>query len=226
MIITIDGPAAAGKGTVSTKLAAKYHFVCFDTGMIYRAVGLQMVLTGRDLQNIEAATFIAQNLTYQQMMELSIHPDFRSDIGSNAASVVSSYPQVRAALLEMQRNFGKNPSFTDGKPANGVIFDGRDTGTVIFPAADLKFFMIADVEVRARRRYNEFISKNIPCSYEKVLSDMKERDERDKNRATAPMKPAEDAIIIDCSELDIEGVMAKIIPLVEEKIKNHSSLKI
>ena len=89
--------------------------------------------------------------------------------------------------------------------------------------ADLKFFIIADTEVRARRRYNEFISKNIPTTYEKVLAEMKERDERDKNRATAPMKPADDAVIIDCSELDINGVMAAITPIVEEKIKNHSS---
>lgn len=223
MIITIDGPAAAGKGTISALLSEKYNFVCFDTGMLYRAVGLQMVLTGQELQNIEAATKIASSLTYRQMMELSVHPDFRSDIGGQAASVVSSYQPVRTALLEMQRSFGKDPKFANGEPANGVIFDGRDTGTVVFPDADLKFFIVADTEVRARRRYNEFISKNIPCSYEKVLADMKERDERDKNRATAPMKPADDAIIIDCSELSIDEVMDVITPIVKEKFKAYLS---
>lgn len=218
MIITIDGPAAAGKGTISALLSKKYQMVCFDTGMIYRAVGLQMILTSQDLNNSQAATKIASQLTYQQMMELSCHPDFRSDIGGKAASIVSSYPAVRQALLEMQRKFAEQPTFADGRAANGVIYDGRDTGTVVFPNADLKFFISANIEVRALRRYKEFVAKNTETSYEKVLADMKERDERDKNRSTAPMKPAEDAVIIDGSELDIDGVMNLIVPLVEAKL--------
>ena len=218
MIITIDGPAAAGKGTISALLSKKYRLVSFDTGMLYRAVGLQMVLTGMDLTNVEAATAIAQKLTFAQMIELSQHPDFRSDVGGQAASIVSSYQPVRQALLEMQRNFAKNPAFADGTPAAGVVYDGRDTGTVVCPDADLKIFLIADVEVRAQRRHKEFLEKGIQKSYEKVLADMKERDERDKNRSSAPMKPADDAVIIDCSTLSVDALMEIITPLVEQKL--------
>ena len=218
MIITIDGPAAAGKGTVSSFLAQKYKLAYFDTGMVYRAVGLQMVLIGEDLSNKDAALKIAQNMTFPQMMELSIHPDFRSDIGSHAASVISVYPEVRTALLKMQQNFALNPVFADGTPANGVIYDGRDTGTVICPQADLKLFVTASTEVRAERRHKEFLQKGIITTYQKVLDDMIARDERDCNRSAAPLKPADDAVIIDTSNLDIEAVLAYIIPLVEAKI--------
>ena len=218
MIITIDGPAAAGKGTISAYLSEKYRLAYFDTGMVYRAVGLQMVLTGMDLQNREAALKIAQNLTFPQMMELAIHPDFRSDIGGQAASIVSAYPEVRTALLNMQKNFALNPTFADGKPANGVVYDGRDTGTVICPNADLKLFVTATTEVRAERRYKEFLQKGIAASYQKVLADMIARDERDSNRSSAPLKPAEDAVIIDTSKMDIDTVLAYIVPLVEAKL--------
>ena len=218
MIITIDGPAAAGKGTISSFVSAKYKLAYFDTGMVYRAVGLQMVLTGTDLQNKEAAYEFARNLTFPQMMELSLHPDFRSDIGSNAASVVSAYPEVRAALLKMQQNFALQPVFADGTPAEGVVYDGRDTGTVICPNADLKLFVTATTEVRAMRRYKEFVQKGLNTSYEKVLDDMIARDERDSSRASAPLKPADDAIIIDTSDLDIDAVLNVIIPLIEAKI--------
>jgi cytidylate kinase len=218
MIITIDGPAAAGKGTISSFVSAKYKLAYFDTGMVYRAVGLQMVLTGTDLQNKEAAYEFARNLTFPQMMELSLHPDFRSDIGSNAASVVSAYPEVRAALLKMQQNFALQPVFADGTPAKGVVYDGRDTGTVICPNADIKLFVTATTEVRAMRRYKEFVQKGLNTSYEKVLADMIARDERDSSRASAPLKPADDAIIIDTSDLDIDAVLNVIIPLIEAKI--------
>lgn len=218
MIITVDGPAAAGKGTISGYLSQKYKLAYFDTGMVYRAVGLQMVLVGEDLSNKDAALKIAQALTFPQMMELSVHPDFRSDIGSNAASIVSAYPEVRAALLNMQKNFALNPVFADGTTAKGVIYDGRDTGTVICPQADLKLFVTASTEVRAERRYKEFLQKGIITSYQKVLEDMKARDERDSNRSAAPLKPADDAIVIDTSKLDIEAVLAYIVPLVEAKL--------
>ena len=218
MIITVDGPAAAGKGTISGYLSQKYKLAYFDTGMVYRAVGLQMVLVGEDLSNKDAALKIARALTFPQMMELSIHPDFRSDIGSNAASIVSAYSEVRAALLDMQKNFALNPVFADGTAAKGVIYDGRDTGTVICPQADLKLFVTASTEVRAERRYKEFLQKGIITSYQKVLDDMKARDERDSNRSAAPLKPADDAIVIDTSKLDIEAVLAYIVPLVEAKL--------
>ncbi len=218
MIITIDGPAAAGKGTISSRLSQKYKLAYFDTGMVYRAVGLQMVLTGTDLQNNAAAAEIARNLTFPQMMELSLHPDFRSDIGGQAASIVSAYPDVRSALLKMQQDFALNPVFANGNKASGVVYDGRDTGTVVCPQADLKLFVTASTEVRAMRRYKEFLQKGISTSYDKVLQDMVSRDERDSKRASAPLKPAEDAVIIDTSDLNIEEVMAVIIPLVEAKL--------
>ena len=218
MIITIDGPSAAGKGTLSAYLAQTYKLAYFDTGMVYRAVGLQMVLTGLDLNNKEEALKIAANLTFPQMIELSRHPDFRSDIGSNAASIVSAYPEVRQALLAMQKNFALSPVFADGTPANGVVYDGRDTGTVICPNADLKLFITASAEVRAERRYKEYAAKGISTSYEKVLEDVISRDERDSKRSSAPMKPAEDAVIIDTSFLSIAEVIEEITPLIQAKI--------
>lgn len=215
MIITIDGPAAAGKGTLAGALAEKYKLAYFDTGMVYRAVGLQMVLSGADLQDQTKATEFAKKLTFPEMMKLSTHKDFRSDIGGQAASIVSAIPDVRSALLTMQQNFALNPVFADGTKANGAVYDGRDTGTVVCPDADLKIFITASSEVRAKRRFDEFSAKGINTTYEKVLSDMKERDERDSKRSTAPLKPADDAVIIDTSSLGIKEVLAKVCSLID-----------
>lgn len=220
MIITIDGPAAAGKGTISAYLAQKYKLAYFDTGMVYRAVGLQMVLDFADTADEEKAAQYAAKLTFPKMMELSKHIDFRSDVGGKAASVVSAYPKVRTALLKMQQDFALNPVFADGTPANGVVYDGRDTGTVVCPDADLKFFVTADTAVRAQRRYKEFSEKGIAADYQKVLDDMIARDKRDSLRPISPLKPAEDAWIIDTSAMNIEQVLQKIIPLVESKLKS------
>jgi len=219
MIITIDGPAAAGKGTISAYLSQKYKLAYFDTGMVYRAVGLQMVSDNKDVSNETEAEKVALALTFPKMIELSKHKDFRSDIGGQAASVVSAHPKVRAALLKMQQNFALNPTFADGTPADGVVYDGRDTGTVICPNAELKLFITASTEVRAHRRYKEFCEKGIETTYDKVLQDMIARDKRDSSRATAPLKPADDALIIDTSDLNIDEVLQRIIPLVEQKIK-------
>lgn len=209
MIITIDGPAAAGKGTLAAKLSEKYRYAYFDTGMVYRAVGLEMFLRNLDINDEALALQIAENLTFEKMMELSKHPEFRSQIGGRNASIVSAYPQVRAALLKMQQDFSKNPVFADGTPAEGAIYDGRDTGTVVCPRAEIKFFITASPEVRAERRHKEFLAKGINISYEEVLTDVKARDERDANRSAAPMKPADDAIIFDTSKLSIEEVFVK-----------------
>ncbi len=199
MIITIDGPAGAGKGTISAYIAQKFKLAYFDTGMVYRAVGLQMVLSGYALEDKQKALELAQALTFPQMMTLSKNKDFRSDVGSHAASVVSAYPEVREALLKMQQDFALNPVFADGSPACGVVYDGRDTGTVVCPNADMKFFVTAPVEVRAQRRYRDYVAAGIETSYDKVLTEMKKRDERDQNRATAPLKPAENAVMFDTS---------------------------
>ena len=218
MIITIDGPAAAGKGTLSQKLADKYCLAYFDTGMVYRAVGLQMILKNIDLSDVAAAEKEAEELTFSTMMALSQNREFRSAQGGMAASVVSSYGGVRSRLLDMQRNFAKNPTYADGTPAKGVVYDGRDTGTVICPQADIKFFVTATPEIRAKRRYDEFIAKGMEANYDDVLKDVKVRDERDANRKDAPMKPADDAIILDTSDLGIEEVFQKTVSLIEERI--------
>ena len=207
MIITIDGPAAAGKGTLAAALAKRYRLAYFDTGMVYRAVGLEMILEGLDVQNEEQAAQTASKLTFVKMMELSGHRDFRSDVGSRAASIVSAHPKVRGALLKMQQDFALNPTFDDG----------RDTGTVVCPQADVKLFVTACPEVRARRRYDEFVQKGIETEYEKVLADMIARDKRDSERTAAPLKPAEDAVIFDTSEMNAAEVAAKVTALIEEK---------
>ena len=218
MIITVDGPAAAGKGTLSQRLALKYCLAYFDTGMVYRAVGLQLLKSNVDLTNVAEAEKRAEELTFPKMMDLSHDKDFRSSAGGNAASIVSSYPGVRSRLLDMQKNFAKNPVFADGKSAKGAIYDGRDTGTVICPQANVKFFITASPEVRAKRRYDEFIAKGMSVDYNQVLADVKARDERDANRKDAPMKPADDAVILDTSDMSIEEVYNKAVEIIEAKI--------
>jgi len=222
MIITIDGPAAAGKGTVSKVLSERYKLSYFDTGMIYRAVGLEMVQKGFDLSDEEKALFVAQNMTFEKMMALSCDKDFRTDIGAQAASKVSSITSVRQALLKMQRDFALFPVFADGTKANGVIYDGRDTGTVICPNADIKFFVTASTEVRAMRRFKEFEAKGIDTTYQKVLDDMISRDKRDSERQAAPMKPADDAVVLDTSNMSAEAEIEAVIQIVEEKLKEKN----
>ena len=152
MIITIDGPAAAGKGTLAATLAQKYRLAYFDTGMVYRAVGLEMRLSGKEIKDEAAAAAFARSLTFPRMMELSRDPRFRDDVGGQYASIVAAMPEVRAALLQMQQDFALRPVFADGTPAAGAIYDGRDTGTVVCPGADIKFYVTASPEVRASRR--------------------------------------------------------------------------
>ena len=220
MIITIDGPAAAGKGTLAGRLAKKYKLAYFDTGMVYRAVGLEIFLDHKDVNDESIAEKYALNLTFPKMMNLSQNPDFRSSIGGQYASIVSALPKVRAALLKMQQDFAKNPVFADGNQAKGAVYDGRDTGTVICPHADIKFFITASPEVRAMRRFREFQSKGMQTTFETVLEDMRIRDERDSKRATAPMKPADDAIIFDTSDLNIDEVFEKACKIIDSKQKN------
>lgn len=217
MIITIDGPAAAGKGTLAAALAKRYRLAYFDTGMLYRAVGLEMVLQNQNPQDESAAEKVAESLTFAKMMQLSAHPEFRGRIGGEAASKVSALPKVRSALLKMQQDFADNPVFADGTPANGAVYDGRDTGTVVCPHADIKFFVVASPEVRAARRYNEFIAKGIQTTYQQVLDDLIARDKRDSERSTAPLKPAEDAVLLDTSTMDINQEINAAINIIEQK---------
>lgn len=215
MIITIDGPASAGKGTLASTLAKIYNLAYFDTGMVYRAVGLDLRLKGLDVHDEALAEEAAKQLTFAKMTELSKHPEFRSSEGGVAASIVSAHPKVRSALLKMQQDFSKKPTFADGTPAAGAIYDGRDTGTVVCPQADIKFFITASSEVRAQRRFKELQEKGMNTPYEKVLADIVARDERDSSRSTAPLKPAEDAYILDTSSLSIDDVLKKARGIIE-----------
>lgn len=215
MIITIDGPASAGKGTLASTLAKIYNLAYFDTGMVYRAVGLDLRLKGQDVHDETLAEEAAKQLTFAKMTELSKNPEFRSSEGGVAASIVSAHPKVRAALLKVQQDFSKKPTFADGTSAAGAIYDGRDTGTVVCPEADIKFFITASSEVRAQRRFKELQEKGMDTPYEKVLADIIARDERDSSRSTAPLKPAEDAYILDTSSLSIDDVLKKACEIIE-----------
>ena len=218
MIITVDGPAAAGKGTLSSRLAQKYNLAYFDTGMIYRAVGLDLLTKGFNPDDETQALASAQSMTFSKMIDLSKHADFRSNLGGQAASKVASQTSVRHALLKMQQDFALNPQFENGQKAEGVVYDGRDTGTVVCPNADVKIFITASPEVRAMRRHKEFIEKGLDSDYEDVLAQTKERDLRDSTRATAPLRPADDAIIIDTSDMAIEDVFNKVCSIIDSKI--------
>lgn len=212
MIITIDGPNSVGKGTLASRLAEFYGYTYFDTGMVYRAVAVEMYINNFDVNDEKAAAKIAQNMTFDKMIELSKNPEFRGTIGSNNSAIVASYPDVRAALLKMQQDFAKNSKA-------GVIYDGRDTGTVVCPNADIKIFITAKPEVRAMRRYKYYQSQNIDISYEQVLKDVIARDEKDINRSVAPLKPAEDAIIFDTSDLNAEEAFVEACELINSKMR-------
>ena len=220
MIITIDGPASAGQGTLAGKIAQDYKLTYFDTGMVYRAVGIETLLANVPAEDEVVAERFAKELTFSKMMDLAQNPSFRGPEGGKRASIVSAFPSVRAALLKMQQDFYKNPTFADGSKAQGVVYDGRDTGTVVCPQADIKFFVTASAEERAKRRYKEYQTKGITSSYEEVLRDIIARDKRDSERSTSPLKPAADAIILDTTHLSIEEVFEKAKEIIDSHQKN------
>jgi len=203
MIIAIDGPAASGKGTLAKRLAAHYGLRHLDTGVIYRAVAHALISAGADLKDEAAAVKAAQGLD----PETFGNPALRSQNVGTAASVVSAIPRVREALVEFQRQFAAKPP--------GAVLDGRDIGTVICPDADVKIFVVADPRVRARRRTLEARDRGEEAGEATILADILARDERDQNRAVAPLKPAKDAYLLDNSNLDIEGGVRAAIDIVE-----------
>jgi cytidylate kinase len=200
MIIAIDGPAASGKGTLGKRLAAHFGLRHLDTGLIYRAVAKAMLDAGHRLDDVAQAAAAARALDPTRFDEASLK---RHDVGE-AASVVSAFPDVRTALLAFQRDFGRAPP--------GAVLDGRDIGTVIFPDADVKMFVDAGAEVRARRRAVELGGQ---VNEADVLADIRRRDERDTKRATAPLKPAPDAHLLDTTHLDIDAAFRAAIEIVE-----------
>lgn len=207
MIIAIDGPAAAGKGTLAKRLAAKFDFALLDTGALYRAVALTLIKAGLDPADEVAATRISADF------DLSIigDPQLRAETIGGAASVVAAMPGVRHNLLQLQRNYADDPP--EGK--KGVVLDGRDIGTVVCPKADLKLYVTASAEVRARRRMEEATLRGEKADYADILAEVKERDTRDMNRAQAPLKPAADALLLDTTLLDIDAVFLRAVQIVE-----------
>jgi cytidylate kinase len=203
MIIAIDGPAASGKGTLGKRLAHHYGYRHLDTGVIYRAVAKALLDEGFDLTDEARAVAVARELDPEKFG----HPELKSQRIGDAASVVSAIPSVREALVNFQRQFAADPP--------GAVLDGRDIGTVICPNADVKIFVVADPLVRARRRTLEALSRGEAADEALVLADILKRDERDKNRAAAPLRRAPDAHLLDTTNLDIDAAFRAAIDLID-----------
>lgn len=215
-VIALDGPAAAGKGTLAKRLAKHYNLAYLDTGSLYRAVGLAVLRAGKDPTDPVAATEIAKILS----AELLSDPELRSAQAGDASSKVAAIPGVRAALFDWQRRFAADPPVNVGHAAcSGSVLDGRDIGTVICPEAEVKIFVTASAEARAHRRLAELQARGEEAIYARVLEDIRARDARDTARADAPMKPADDAVYLDTSDLDIDQAFAKAKAIVEERLK-------
>ena len=201
MIIAVDGPAAAGKGTIARALARHFGYHFLDTGSLYRMVGLAALRAGGEPITARVAIAAAHNLNPQTFSDAEL----RNEQVGAAASIVASIPEVRAALLNFQRAFARKEP--------GAVLDGRDIGTVVCPEAEAKLFITASPEVRAKRRQKELGSSD----YEMILADIRARDERDSKRPTAPLVAAKDAVRLDTSEMDIAAAVAAAVRAVEER---------
>ena len=209
MIITVDGPAAAGKGELTRRLAAHFDFARLDTGKLYRAVGLAVLSGGGDPEDEAAAVRAARALGADDLQASGL----RSEDAAAAASQVAAIPAVRAVLMEFQRQFAAAPP----GGCRGAVFDGRDIGTVVLPDAAVKLFLTASLEVRAARRVKQLQEQGTEAIYGRVLQGLKERDARDTTRNVAPLKPAEDALVIDTSDLDTAAVYAAALDFISRK---------
>ena len=205
LLIAVDGPAASGKGTIARALAQHYRLPHMDTGLLYRAVALNLWRWGGDPRNEFEALRACDMLSIDPADE-----ELRSEPVSKIASAISAYPSVRKALLERQQEFAGQPG--------GAVLDGRDIGTVVAPGAAVKLFVTASAEIRAQRRVRELLERGMPAHYEDVLADVRARDERDSHRAVAPLKQAEDAILLDTTNLDVDQAIAEAVRLVEERM--------
>jgi cytidylate kinase len=205
MIVAVDGPAASGKGTIARALAAHYGLPHMDTGLLYRAVALNLWRFGGDPES-EFAAVRAADFAQVDFGD----PELKSEAVGGIASRISAYPLVRAVLMERQQGFARQEG--------GAVLDGRDIGTVIAPEADAKLFVTASPEVRARRRFEEMVRMGKTVHLDDVLLDIRARDERDSNRATAPLAMADDAILLDTSALAVDEAIALAIAAVERQI--------
>jgi CMP/dCMP kinase len=204
MIIAIDGTAAAGKSTLARRIAKRYGLPHLDTGSLYRAVARDVLDAGHALGDAAAPAKAAGRLDPASLSD----PTLRYKGSGEAASVVAAIPEVRMALLAFQRNFAGQPG--------GAVIEGRDIGTVVCPDADAKIFVIASPESRATRRHKELVGYGMEISEETVLREIKERDRRDSERAISPLKPAQDALLLDTTELDIEKAFAAALELIDK----------
>ena len=205
VVIAVDGPAASGKGTIARAVAKHFDLPHMDTGLLYRAVALNLWRWGGDPASEFEALRACDDLGFDPA-----DPELRSEPVSKIASIISTYSSVRGALLKRQQDFASQEG--------GAVLDGRDIGTVIAPDANAKLFVTASPEVRAKRRMKELEGRGMNAGYEDVLADIHARDDRDSHRAIAPLQPAADAIILDTSDLDVEQSIAEALRLIAERI--------
>lgn len=218
-IITIDGPAASGKGTLAKRLAERLGFSYLDTGALYRAVAFEVFDSGLSIKDKKDVRDAAQILLKKiqkasAASDVLNNPALRDDKIGQGASIIAAYPDVRKVLLTLQQDFAKAP----GQGYKGAVLDGRDTGTIVCPDAAVKLFITAKTEIRAKRRLKELQSKGIAATYSSVLSDMHARDARDQGRKAAPLKPADDAIIVDSSDLDADEMFEKALDIIKARL--------
>ena len=206
MIIAIDGPAASGKGTLAKRIAAHFNLPHLDTGLLYRAVARDLRQRGGNLEDSQLAAALARDLDPATLDD----PSLRGPQLGEAASLVAKFPEVRTALLGVQRTFAAQP--------RGAVLDGRDIGTVVCPQATVKLYVTATPEVRARRRHLEMVGRGETVDYAVVLADIQRRDARDAGRDSAPMRPACDAILLDSSNLDIETAFEMAVGAITRKV--------
>lgn len=207
MLIAMDGPAASGKGTLAKKLAAHYKLDHLDTGSLYRAVARDMLKAGHELKDEAAAAEVSRNLDAATLQD----PELRTPETGAAAAVVAKLPEVRKALVDYQRAFAKRPA--------GAVIEGRDIGTVVCPEADVKLFIEASSRVRAERRHKELLEGGHDISYDEILAQIEARDEADRSRAISPMKPAQDALLLDTSDLGIEAAFKAAVELIDHAMR-------
>lgn len=217
--VAIDGPAGAGKSTLARRLAADFGYIYVDTGAMFRAIGLYALRAGKDPKDNEAVNALLPNITLEfafiegeQHIYLNgedVSTAIRTEEVGMAASAVGANPAVRAFLLEMQRNMARTQN---------ILMDGRDIGTVVLPNATVKIFLTASPEARATRRWKEYQQKGIDTPYEDVLADVKQRDYQDTHRAAAPLKQADDAVLLDTSELNFEQSFEAMKKMITEKV--------
>lgn len=218
-VVTIDGPSGAGKGTICRLVAQKTGYSLLDSGALYRLAAVASLNAAIDLDDESAVADIAAKLDIQFIAEPNatrvmldgndVSADIRTERAGMAASKVAAYPQVREALLQRQRDFCKAP---------GLVADGRDMGTVVFPDAPVKIFLTASSEERANRRLKQLEEAGVSADYEKILADIQARDEQDSSRVSAPLKPSDDALILDSTTMDIDAVLRAVLTEIDVKI--------